>query len=269
MQKDFIVDFYMMLERLSDPEGFSFGRYSDGELRVLQNMTLILGDDTYQIGEQVFPWGTNYNKAEQKEFIPDQHKFYYDKLVEAFTFRKKNYYKGLSCRCCVGEQDFQWQLDLYGPGDEEHLTWANVLINCNYPSFVEEMIPEFKQHDVILVCSDTAEIDNLGFDVKKDFRVGPNCMVNDYGIIEEIKQYIETNNIENHLFLFAAATLSNYLAHQLFEFNDTNKYMDIGSTLAPLMKMDGWQRNRAYLKKYWLNDDEGDPSGYADRTCIW
>ena len=41
-----------------------------------------------------------------------------------------NYFKGISCRCCVGEVNFNWQLENLD-GDKDNLTWANLLVNSN------------------------------------------------------------------------------------------------------------------------------------------
>jgi hypothetical protein len=263
--KDFVVDFYEILELLEEEIPFAFSRFSDGELRVLQNKTLILNENFWQVGDE--RRSLSYAKEERKEFIPEDHSFFQEKLVEAFQFKKENYFKGLSCRCCVGNEDFDWQINLHGPGDDKHLTWANLLINGNYPLYWNEMVPEFKNHDVVMICNEAATLDNLPFEVKKDFRVGHNCMINDYNIIDEIKSYIETNEIENHLFLFSAATLSNYLIYELYKSYDNNQYMDVGSSLNPVLNLDGWKNTRGYLSYHWLKVP--DPDGYATRLCEW
>ena len=46
---------------------------------------------------------------ELKEFIPEEQQMYREKLIETFKFVKPNYIKGISCRCCVGEKDWEWQ----------------------------------------------------------------------------------------------------------------------------------------------------------------
>ena len=94
-------------------------------------------------------------------------------------------------------------------------------------------------------------IEKLPFKVVKDFRIGSNCFIDNYDIIEEIKEYINVNNITDHVFLFSAASLSNLLAHQLYEMNNKNTYIDVGSTLNPIMDMTGWTGTRTYLNQYW------------------
>ena len=84
-------------------------------------------------------------------------------------------------------------------------------------------------------------------------------------MIEEIKKYIANYQIENHVFLISASSLSNLLVHQLFEFSDKNTYIDIGSTINPIVDMEGWKGSRSYLREYWLNE----PKNALNKICIW
>ena len=139
------------------------------------------------------------------------------------------------------------------------------MINGNYSLFVSMMIPEFKNRDVILVCNKNATFDSLPFKVKKDFRIGSNCMVNDYHLIEEMKRYISDNNIKDHIFLFSAATLSNFLIYELYKEFDQNQYIDIGSSLSPLLGLQGWRGTRVYLRCYW----DGENNNIINQEDSW
>ena len=90
-------------------------------------------------------------------------------------------------------------------------------------------------------------------------------MINDYPLVEEIKQYIDKNNIKDALFLFSAATLSNFLCYELFKDFESNKYLDIGSTLGPLLGLEGWKNSRSYLLSYWY----GHPGHHIDQVDRW
>lgn len=260
--KTFAGDFEKLKTKLINGEHFAFSRFSDGELFVLQNKRLELNENHYIIGEQ--KGGGWYNKEERKKFIPGEHEFYRQKLEDSLKFNKPNYYKGISCRCCVGNEAFKWQLDLAG-GDSEMMTWANLWNNGNYEKFMSDIVPLFKDKEIILVVNESAVLDDLPFKVKKDFRVGENCFINNYSLIEDMKQYIIDNNIENHVFLVSCASLTNLINHQLFDFNDKNTYIDIGSTLNPIMKMEGWKGSRAYLREYWLKQGRN----YLNKQCVW
>ena len=51
MFKDFHKDFNELLRMLKEGENFAFTRFSDGELFILQNKTLVLADNHYITGD--------------------------------------------------------------------------------------------------------------------------------------------------------------------------------------------------------------------------
>lgn len=266
--KNFKEEFFKILDLVKTDTPFGFSRFSDGEISVLKNKHLVLAEN-YFVQEDVY--GLNavkapipYMEEERKEFNPHVHSFYHNQLVEAFKFRKNNYFKGIPGTNEWDRQAFDFCINLYGPDDHEHLSFANVMINGNYSLFINEMLPEFKNKKIILVCNENAILDNLPFDIVKDFRIGSNCMINNYNLINDIKEYIEENFIDGHLFLFSAATLSNFLIYELYKSFDTNQYLDIGSSLAPFMGLQGWRGTRVYLRCYWEGEDN--PIIYQEDT---
>ena len=90
-------------------------------------------------------------------------------------------------------------------------------------------------------------------------------MVNDYHLIEEMKRYISDNNIKDHIFLFSAATLSNFLIYELYKDFDQNQYIDIGSSLSPLLGLQGWRGTRVYLRCHW----EGEQNSIINQEDSW
>jgi hypothetical protein len=256
--KIFSEEFDKFKGMLEGGVNFAFTRFSDGELFIMQNKEV-------QLAEQHFITGDTqgfgiYPPEEQKHFVPEEHAFYKDKLVEAFQYKHESYYIGLSSRKDVGDEDFEWQLDLRGSKDETKLTFANVLINNNYKRYVTEVVPMFNDRDILFVANERADFSRLPFkrNIRKDFRIGSNCMINDYGKVEEVKSYIEDNNIEDHIILCGAASLSNYITHECFKDNQRNTFLDIGSTLNPLLGkgMNGWVHTRGYLTSFWLNSGD-------------
>ena len=258
MQKNFREHFAKFTDMIRNDEHFAFARYSDGELYILQNKELVLDNGLIQIGDK--KQGGIYQPADFKHYDPKEHGFYQQKLVEAYKHRQTNYYKGISCSCCVGKEAFDWQVDLHG-GDDESLTWANLWVNGNYPIFIMHTLPIFYSKDCVFVGHESADISKLPF-IKKDFRVGYNAMINDYGKIEDIKKWIKENNIENHLFLFSASTFSNLAIYELFKEFPNNSYVDIGTCLTPMMDM---PIERDYLKRFWYYAGGGD----LQKICIW
>ena len=262
--KDFSKEFDKIKKLLVEGTPFAFSRFSDGEVTVLQNNVVVLAEDHFIQGDlhgDDVKFGGNYLPEEQKEFRPDKHEFYHKKLVEAFKFRKKNYFKGIPSQgASYGDVSWKFCKELYGEGDDEHLTFASVMINGNYHRFLTEIVPEFSLRKVVMICNENAKFENLPFKVVKDFRCGTNCMINNYNLIGEIGKWIEDNDIKDHTFLFSAATLSNYLIYELFKNYSDNQYIDIGSSLGYHLALKGCQY-RGYLNFYWNHGgalDHGD-----------
>jgi hypothetical protein len=260
--KDFDKIFDLFLQKIVSVENFAFTRFSDGEMFILQNQPVVLADNYFVTGQTI---GRNrYTAEEQKQFIPEHHQFYRQKLIEAFQHKQKNYYKGICPREDVGEENFQFQLSLHGEGDDEHLTYASALINKNYRRFVEEMVPLFSNRDIIYVANEMANLDGLPFKVKKHFPIGSNCPVNNYDTVEKVRSYIRDNKLADNIVLNSAASLSNYITHECFKENPNNTFLDVGSCLNPYLSLEGWKYTRGYLTHYWLNS--GSPYGSLGGT---
>lgn len=261
MTKRFDEEFDKFLNKLRNRENFAFARFSDGEFFILRNETVILAENHFVTGKR--EGHGIYTHEEQKEFIPEKHSFYQEKLMECFKHKMPEYYKGICCRNDVGEDAFFWQKGLNG-GDAD-LTFSNLFINRNYRRFVEELVPVLKGRDIIYVVNEAADLSGLPFGVKKDFRIGSNCMIDNYDTIEKVKSYIQEHDIKDHVILCSAASLSNYIIRECFADNPSNTFLDIGSCLNPYLSLEGWKHTRGYLTHYWLNS--GSP--YGEQVDIW
>jgi len=262
--KTFKSEFDKLLNMLKDNENFAFSRFSDGELFIMQNKKVVLAKDHYITGGIR---GANiYTEEEQKEFLPERDQLYREKLIECFKHTQSNYFKGICTGTDphVGDENFDYQIGLHG-GDHETLTFSNLLINANYRRFVEEMVPLFVDREIIYVVNKLADTSRLPFQVKKTFEIGSNCMINDYDIAEKIKEYIAKNNINDHIVLCSAASLSNFVIYENFKETPSNTYLDIGSCLNPLLNLEGWIHTRGYLTHYWL----GSNSPFGTQVDQW
>ena len=262
--KNFNQEFDKFLSKIKNNEQFAFSRFSDGELFIMQNKTVILADNHYITGNIRGP--NRYTEEEHKEFLPERDQIYREKLIECFKHRQDNYFKGIctSSDAHVGSENFAYQVELHG-GDHESLTFSNLLINANYHKFIEKMTPLFVDREIIYVVNTLANTSKLPFEIKKKFEIGSNCMINDFHIIEEIKEYIAKENIKEHVVLCSAASLSNFVIHDCFKENSNNTFLDIGSCLNPLLELEGWKYTRGYLTHYWLNSG----SSFGTQIDTW
>ena len=262
--KNFSKAFDSLLSMLEGGENFAFTRFSDGELFIMQNKTVVLAENHYVTGDVRGP--NRYTKEEQKEFYPDRHQFYREKLIECYKHNQHNYFKGI-CTATdghVGKDNFDWMINFHG-GDHPNLTFANLLINANYKRFIEEMLQNFANRDIIYVVNELADTSKLPFRIMRHFNIGSNCMIDNYDTAEKVKNYIEQKNIQDAIVLCSAASLSNFVIHDCYKENSNNTFLDIGSCLNPLLDLEGWKYTRGYLTGYWLNS--GSP--FSNQVDLW
>lgn len=260
MMKDFVQEFDKFKSMLQNNESFAFSRFSDGECFILQNKRVVLGENFYITGNKA---GANtYGPEEQKEFDPEQHKMARQLLIDAWNHKQHNYFKGIPSK-----QD-SIHIDFECDRTADDLTFANLFINFNYKRFIEEIVLKlFAERDIIYIVNERADLRGLPFVVKKDFRIGSDCLNNDQHIVSEILEWIEQNNVKNHIILCSAASLSNIIIHQGFSVNSNNTFLDIGSTLNPYLgdKMQSCFQTRDYLREYWWNQK----THYGNQKDLW
>ena len=263
--KVFREEFYYFLNKFKNHENFNLLRFSDGEVHVLQNRECQLtGPETTRVeglcdGKDGYYsiHGTPRPKYDQKHFQPQNHSLFRDYLIASFLYNSPNFYKGISCKCCVGDEHWNWQLSNLD-GDSDNLTWSNVLLNSNYPLFMEEFYPEIKKRKAYVVCNESADLSLLPW-VKHHFKIRTDVYDNFASYVIELKKYISKNNIKNKVFLFSASSLSNILQYELAKEFPENTYIDIGTTLSYEF---GIPVLRGYIHQYYNNQP-------VTGNCIW
>lgn len=216
--KTFEGDFYKILSKLKSRTNFSFSKYADGEYSILINRKI--------------------RNCDNWTYDPDIDEKYRIELLDSFMFNEPGYYVGISCPCCVDMSEVRWMRDNVKV-DDEHLTWANIFVNGNYVKFCMEFIPEFNNHDIILVANKNATIEKLPFKVQEHIKIGDTAWKENFNLVEELP----TKEYSNKLFLFCAGPLGNMLSAKMWKYNKRNTYIDIGSTLNPWLT----SCNRGYL----------------------
>jgi hypothetical protein len=241
--KTFGGDFIKFQEKIKNHIPFAVSRNNDGEMIILFNEFI----DLRQKLNGEFIYDPNQ---------PD-HGYFREKLLESAQYKADNYYVGIACRCCVGNEKHEKLKALTGQ-DDEHLTWGNIFVNANYPNYVKTIIPEFNNYNVVMVVNNKAVINHLPFAGKivQTFYVGTNAWMQDFELVGKMKKYIEEKKIENHLFLFCAGPFSNILIMECFKSSPNNTYLDAGSTLDSMMSLGP---TRGYLRG----------ADTLNKVCIW
>ena len=186
-------------QKLVKKEHFTFSKYADGEWAVMKN-----------------------NPINNKEFWFDPNNFMdatrRNSLIESFRFNHDQYYVGISCPCCQGIDTFN-EMKSYSNQQDGKLTWANLWVNSNYPYFKDNIIPLFRDREVILFCNKDGDIYSLPFRPKLVISVGNNAWEENWSLVESTKRLITEHKLKNHVFLFCCGPFGNILAYELTKHN--------------------------------------------------
>jgi hypothetical protein len=210
-------DIEFIFNKLKQKDKFSFSKYADGEFAILANQKITNCDN----------W----------TFNPSKHPHTRDELIKSFKFKHPEYYVGVSCKCCQPEPHVNWMREQSG---QSNLTWANIFVNNNYPYFIDNFLPEFNNHKIVLFANQNATIEKLPFELYDYIPVTNEAFIDNFNLVNDFP----IQNYQNCLFLFCAGPLGNMLAAKFWEINKSNTYLDIGSTLNPYLT----KLNRGYLK---------------------
>jgi len=239
--KTFEGDFNIFLNKIKNDDPFSITRFGDGELSIIEGKYLNLLNK----GNGEFAYDPNDKKYDISREL----------LTESFTYLEKNYFVGIACKCCVGDEKYNYMKSL-SKQNEDNLTWANIFVNSNYYRFVNKLLPALKDKKVHIVCHETANIDKLPFEVEMVYKVKSDAWINNLDLIDVIKGRIGDRNIEGEIFLISAGPFANILVQQLHKYNNNNTYLDIGSVLDGYL---GLPLTRGYLNG----------SSTLRKVCIW
>lgn len=224
---EYSEDIEIFCEKIKNKEKFAFSKYADGELHIFANRPVNNGEF----------W-----------FRPGTDEFYRQEMLESIKHKDPGYYIGISCPCCIGGVSaHNYMINLSGQ-EQSHMTWANLFVNGNYDYYLENVVPLYKEYDVYLISNDASNLSNLPFDVKKHFKIGKNAWVSNSSLKNELVEYINTKNVKNSLFLFCAGPFGNILVSNCWKNDKNNTYIDIGSTLNPLLLGESG-KNRGYLRE--------------------
>jgi hypothetical protein len=234
MTKIFQEEIKKLHNRLLSGEKFAFSKYADGEWAIMNNQPIVAQGEF--------------------DFNPTKDYKYSDALLESYRFKDPGYYIGVSCPCCQGMETHK-RMIRSSRQDDEHITYANIFVNANYPYYVDNIVPFYSTQKVIIVCNRHSKIANLPFKSEQIYHIEASAFKTNYDLIDVMKN--DHKNTSDHLFLFCAGPLGNMLSHKLWEQNKNNIYLDIGSTLNPWLQAEGHKRD------YYMGKSLG------QRVCNW
>lgn len=241
MKQLFKEDFDVVLRRIVDSDSLALARAADGEASVLKNVTVGNKD------------GWLYKRDKNLVFRAD--------LRKSMLCTDENYLYGLSCTCCDLE-NHEFLLSTVRTS-LENLTFSNIWVNANFAAFNERFLSALRASGkpVVLCTNEKARLDDLGREIPiKDFLPIPgNCVKYWEKKREDVLAWLDlkASMVRGTIFLFAAGPLSEILIHEMWKVNPMNIYLDIGSTLDPILFR---RDSRGYHKAGHM---------FADRVCVW
>ena len=241
---------------LACKEKFVFTRYSDGELFMLFGKEIKLTENGAWIdGKKVN--SQQYAEHDRKTYLPDRDRKIVDMLREAYKYKADHYLIGMPLECCVGKEMFNELKEK--EGIPKVYTTSNLLINANYPYFLEKTLKILETREIILIANKRAKTDRIK-NLTNFVMLGDDCGHYIDEIIDEVDKILTNGkDQENTVILCAASYMSNLIGHHVAKKFRNITFLDIGTALHPIF---GFELSRDYLIRYWSN-----PAGYTYHQC--
>ena len=243
LNKEIGEEFSKFCGLLEDKTPFAFTRYSDGEVAIIKNEELKLAEDHNIFRGQKSP--ASYTREDRKHFIPSEHQHVRRLLIDSFTHSQLNYLKGISTQLDCPKEDFQLQMSLLEGENPDNITFANLLVNKNYPLFMEYVVNNILRNEkrkILLVANERSILSALPFTIDTFIPVGDNCIVNGLDTIDIVLNKVTNSN--DYIVLTSASSLSALIIHKCFKEKSNITYINIGSTLNPIL---GFGVQRPYM----------------------
>ncbi len=226
----FDSDFVNFTEKIKSGENFAYGRYADGEIMLMNGISVGKRTQAYEIDKWSSP-----NVITKVGYG----------LLESLNHTEPNYYYAIASDSV---SDYNFLIEKIKT-KKENITFSNLWINNNYKkmkSFYESI-----DRDIILICNHKAEEKNFPFNVSKLYKFPDDC-INFWEL--EGENYMsnlinDITKIKNKTIFISCGPVSEIIIHKLFDSNQENQYIDVGSSLDEYIH--GW-KTRPYMN----NDSE-------------
>lgn len=245
--------FYLMLNK---QKPFSFIRFSDGEMEIIRNRYVEIGEGyTIHKGKKLI---SNFPPFDKKKFDPDIHKNLRLDLMESAKNNQTNFFKGIPTfhNNLVCDRDYLVELN---GGISEYLTFSDLLLNCNFPIYRKKIVPLFFQFKNIAVIANFRAKIHQNFTNSHHIKIGDNLFDDYQNTLESVMlKLIELP--EFSLVLSSASSLSNIVGNKLFNIRPDLTFIDVGTSINDLLGLQS--TTRAYHRLYFKNS-------FIDNIYVW
>jgi hypothetical protein len=210
----FFTDFDYFWNLIENGENFTFARYADGEVMLMQGREVTEFTQAYNIDKWKSP--SNLTKVGRE-------------LLDTLNHTENNYYYAISG---VNDNinDFNFLKNKI-KHNQNNITFVNLWINANYQKTKDKMTS--LKRDVILICNENAKSKSFPFKVKEIIPFPNDCITfweeNSSSFIDELLKKFK--DVNNQLFFISCGPISEIIIDKLFLSNPNNSYVDVGSSI--------------------------------------
>lgn len=210
----FNSDFDYFWGMIEDGTNFTFTRYADGEVMLMNGVSVKEGTQAYNVDKWSAPVGLTKVGKE---------------LIETLNHTEDNYYYAISSKT-DNINDYSFLRNNIKQNDAK-ITFVNLWINANYSKSIEKY--SSLKRAVTLICNYKAKKENFPFEVNKIYPFPNDCVKfwedSGDGFIEMLLS--EIGNKENELFFISCGPVSEIIIDKLYRNNPNNTYVDVGSSI--------------------------------------
>ena len=225
----------IFLNLLEQDKPFTFIRFSDGEVEVLRNRSLIISNK-----KTFFRGGfykNNFPDLDKKTFNPSLHRNFRRDLINSCIYKDKFYYKGIrtfNISDPQALQDREFLLRLNG-GFDEFITFSDLLINNNYLAFRRDLMPLIlnSPNEKIIISNWRSKIN---FKFFRHIKLSDDFIPNYENEIKLILSKLD-DIPQRSIVLCSASSLTNILGHKLFQTRKDLTFLDIGTSINDLLSL--------------------------------
>ena len=230
LHKSFKDDFFYFWEKIEKYENFTFSRYADGEVLLMNGNSVSYNTQAFSIDKWYATDGLT--KAGKQ-------------LLETLNHKEDNYYYAISSKS-DNINDYNYLINNIQQ-DISKITFVNLWINSNYQLMLEKL--NNLQRDVVIICNKNAKKENFPFNAIDITEFPDDCInfweSNDCNFINSlIEKYSLLNN---QLFFISCGPISEIIIHELYKNNPNNTYVDVGSSIDEFVH--GY-KTRPYMNPY-------------------
>ncbi|PSB46756.1 hypothetical protein C7B80_12170 [Cyanosarcina cf. burmensis CCALA 770] len=214
MHKDFQQELDNIWKQIIEKKPLAFTRYGDGELLLIKGKEV---DRNTQAFQQDRWFATKGLSLLGKD------------LYSTLHHTEANYYYGIPCDRSNTQAKNEY-LSLISQ-TTEYITFANLFINYNYLSFKQRLA--LLEEEVVVIANEKGFNKNLKpLKIKKFIPIEDNCVYfwekNSRNFINRLEKLAEYSNT---LFFISAGPLAEVIIDCLWNLNQTNRYIDVGSAI--------------------------------------